>query len=134
MVTAPRIDSSSDERVPIVLGQNRNAEIFNPETNEWEAYQNLETSNWIAVQVHGWLGLAGLAELRRDCHRVQGCQNGVQAPGDIRMDLQVSRTLFEHLDPQAAAIQVVPDAFLILWLTWQVTVLPIAWGFTIHEP
>ncbi len=50
MVTAPRFGGSSDERVPIVLGQNRATEIFNPETNEWEEYEELDNNNWNAIQ------------------------------------------------------------------------------------
>ncbi len=46
MVTAPNLDSGSDERVPIVLGQNRATEAFDPQSGQWTPYRDLTESSW----------------------------------------------------------------------------------------
>ena len=49
MVLSRNIETTSDERVPLVLGQDPNTEILSPSSAAWENYRPLLVSDWNSI-------------------------------------------------------------------------------------
>ncbi len=52
MALAPDLEDENADggQVPLVLGLNRQTEIYNRERNEWRPYKELGTNNWISIE------------------------------------------------------------------------------------